>query len=118
VRKLINQAENLQLALGLQVAPLIQPQAGYMSVDVPRKVRIPLTLGEVWRQGQYHCPDSKVAFPLGMAIDGTIVWVDLSDPTLTSILVSGTSGSGKSVCLRTAVIGMRYTPLPLRSSSP
>ncbi|MBW2148892.1 MAG: PD-(D/E)XK nuclease family protein [Deltaproteobacteria bacterium] len=112
VRKLMNQAENLQVALRLHVAPLIQPQAGYVSVDVPRKVRIPLTLGEVWRKGQRNRPHSKVAFPIGMSIDGSIVWADLSDPTMTSMLVGGTAGSGKSVFLRSAAIGLALNAKP------
>ncbi len=106
VRKLMGQAANRQVALSLQAAPLIQPQAGYVSVDVPRRTRIPLTLGEVWRRGQPNRPRSGASFPLGMSIDGSIVWADLSEPTMTSILVGGTSGSGKSVFLRAAAIGL------------
>lgn len=112
VRKLCNLAQDLQVQLNLQTPPLIQPQAGHISVDIPRKTRIPLTLGEVWRRGQQNRPDSKAAFPIGMAIDGSVVWADLSDPTMTSMLVGGTAGSGKSVFLRSAVIGMALNAGP------
>jgi len=112
VRKLASQSENLQVALELAAAPLIQPQAGYVSVDVPRRVQTPLTLGEVWRRGRINRPDSPVAFPLGMAIDGSIVWADLSDPTMTSVLVGGTSGSGKSVFLRSAAVSLALHASP------
>jgi Cdc6-like AAA superfamily ATPase len=112
VKKLVNQAENLQVALGLQVAPLIQPQAGYVSIDMPRKVRIPLTLGEVWQKGQRNRPPSKVAFPLGMSIDGSIVWANLSDPTMSGILVGGTSGSGKSIFLKASAVGLALNAKP------
>ncbi|MDM8522669.1 DNA translocase FtsK [Desulfococcaceae bacterium HSG8] len=112
VRKLMNQSENLQVELGLHSAPLIQPQAGFVSIDVPRKIRIPLTLGEIWRNGQRNKPLSKVAFPLGVSIDGSIVWADLSDSTMPSILVGGTAGSGKSVFLRSAAIGLALNAKP------
>jgi S-DNA-T family DNA segregation ATPase FtsK/SpoIIIE len=112
VKKLMNQAENLQVELGLHVAPLIQPQAGYVSIDVPRKIRVPLTLGMVWRKGERSRPQSKVAFPIGMSIDGSIVWADLSDPAMTSVLVGGTAGSGKSVFLRAVTIGLALNAKP------
>ncbi|MDM8550103.1 DNA translocase FtsK [Desulfobacterales bacterium HSG2] len=112
VKKLMNQSENLQVELGLHSAPLIQAQAGFVSIDVPRKIRIPLTLGEVWRNGQRNKPQSKVAFPLGASIDGSIVWADLSDSTMPSILVGGTAGSGKSVFLRSAAIGLALNAKP------
>ncbi len=112
VKKLVHQAENLQVALGLQVAPLIQPQAGYVSVDIPRKVRIPLTLGEVWQKGQRNRPPSKAAFPVGMSIDGSIVWANLSDPTMSGILIGGTSGSGKSIFLKASAVGLALNAKP------
>lgn len=112
VKKLVSQAENLQVALSLQTAPFIQPQAGYVSIDIPRKIRIPLTLREVWEKGQRNRPSSRVAFPIGMAIDGSVVWANLSDPTMTSILVGGTSRSGKSVFLRAATIGLALNAKP------
>jgi S-DNA-T family DNA segregation ATPase FtsK/SpoIIIE len=112
VKKLVNQAENLQIALSLQGAPLIQPQAGYVSIDIPRKSRIPLTLGEVWQKGERNRPQSKIAFPIGMAIDGSVVWIDLTDPTMTSVLIGGTSGSGKSILLRTIAISLALNANP------
>lgn len=112
VRRLYTQAENLQVALHLTSPPLIQAQAGHVSVDIPRRTRLPLTLGDVSRQGRRNRPASKVAFPMGMAIDGTIVWADLSDSTMTSILVGGTAGSGKSMFLRAAIIGLCVSATP------
>jgi S-DNA-T family DNA segregation ATPase FtsK/SpoIIIE len=51
-------------------------------------------------------PSSGTAFPLGLNIDGGVFWVDLADPAMTSILIGGTSGSGKSVLLRSIVVGL------------
>jgi len=98
--------------MGLPMAPMIQPQAGFVSVDVPRENSEPLTLGEVWRLGAKNRPDSSAAFPMGMAIDGSIFWADLTDPNMTGILVGGASGSGKSVFLRAAVIGLALNAVP------
>lgn len=111
-KKLKNQAENIQVEIGLCTAPMIQSQAGFVSVDVPRDNNEPLTLGKVWRIGAKNRPQSVVAFPMGMAIDGSIFWADLTDPNMTGILVGGASGSGKSVFLRSAVIGLALNASP------
>jgi DNA segregation ATPase FtsK/SpoIIIE, S-DNA-T family len=111
-KKLKNQAENIQVELGLVTAPMIQPQAGFVSVDVPRENNEPLTLGKIWRIGEKNRPHSVVAFPMGMTIEGNVFWADLSDPNMTGILVGGASGSGKSVFLRSAVIGLALNASP------
>ncbi|MDD1730133.1 MAG: PD-(D/E)XK nuclease family protein [Methanospirillum sp.] len=106
VTKLVHKAEDLQVALGLIAPPLIQPRNGYVSIDIPRRTCQPLLLSDVLIQGEQNRPLSDVAFPLGIGIDGTVFWVDLADPVMTSILVSGTSGSGKSVLLRSIILGL------------
>jgi len=112
VTKIKNRAQDLQVAMNLPDIPLIQAQAGYVSIDIPRKTRKPLTLGEVMRTAAPTRPNSKVAFPIGMAIDGTIVWINLNDPATPSILVGGTSGSGKSVLLRSILIALAINAEP------
>ncbi|ETR72331.1 MAG: cell division FtsK/SpoIIIE [Candidatus Magnetoglobus multicellularis str. Araruama] len=112
VAKITKRAQDLQIAMNLAQPPLMQSQAGYISIDIPRKVRQPLTLGEVMRVAEDTRPNSKVAFPIGMAIDGTIVWINLNDPATPSILVGGTSGSGKSVLLRSILIAMAINAKP------
>jgi len=104
VAKIINRSQDLQVALKLNDIPLMRSQAGYISIDIPRKVRMPLTLGELMKKGKPTKPNSSVSFPIGMGIDGSIIWIDLNDPSTTSILVGGTSGSGKSILLR-AILG-------------
>ena len=65
-----------------------------------------MTLGEVWERGKKNNPNLSAAFPLGMAVDGSIFWAKLSEPTMTSMLVAGTAGSGKSIFLRSAILGL------------
>ncbi|MCP4692633.1 MAG: Dna2/Cas4 domain-containing protein, partial [Desulfobacterales bacterium] len=91
VRKVMNRAEDLQIALSLKTPPLIRAQAGHLSLDVPRKTTTPLTLMELWEKGQTSRPESHAAFPIGMAVNGAVTWADLTSPTMTSILVAGTA---------------------------
>lgn len=106
VNKLINRAVDLQVALALKAPPLIQAQQGFVSVDLPRSHREPLTLGALLNENTRTRPESDAAFPIGMTIAGQVFWVDLAEPTMTSILIGGTSGSGKSVLLQSIVVGL------------
>jgi S-DNA-T family DNA segregation ATPase FtsK/SpoIIIE len=106
VRKIEATAKDLQVALALSSPPMIEAQSGYVSVDVPRNVRQPLSLADMMKTAAPTRPKSEAAFPLGLDIDGKVFWVDLAEPIMTSILIGGTSGSGKSVLLRSAVISL------------
>lgn len=75
-------------------------------MDLPRQSTQPLTLSTLLEVGLRNKPKSDAAFPLGMTIDGRTLWVDLAEPTMTSILIGGTSGSGKSVLLQSIVVGL------------
>ncbi len=112
VRKLLNKSEDLQVALSSPVPPIIRTQPGYVSLDVPRRSYTDLTLEQVWRSGASGRPDSRAAFPLGMGIEGDVVWADLCEPTMTSILLGGTAGSGKSMFLRAASVGLALNATP------
>lgn len=114
VKKIMNRAEDLQIELSLAAPPLIRAQAGYLGIDIPRPSARALTLEALWEAGAAQRPDSAVAFPLGMAVDGGVLWADLTLPTMTSILIAGTAGSGKSVCLRSALLGMAMNAVPDR----
>ncbi len=106
VRKIKNQSENLQIELELDSKPLIQTQAGYISIDIPQKRFKPLFLEDVLKTKKPKKNDPMLTFPLGMSIDNEPFWADFSDPNMSSILVGGTSGSGKSVFLKAVVLGL------------
>ena len=106
VDKIIKRSDDLQVQLALDVAPVIMAQAGYVSVDVPRRQRGIVTLDELLQKGQATRPQSDAAFPLGIDVDEKVLWVDLANPSMTSLLIGGASGSGKSVLLRSIVRGL------------
>ena len=106
VKKIDNRADDLQVQMALPVPPVIQAYGGYVGVDVPRSSPQALSLKTLLRQGEESRPRSEAVFPLGMRVDGSVFWADLSDPSMTSMLIGGTSGSGKSVLLRSVVVGL------------
>jgi S-DNA-T family DNA segregation ATPase FtsK/SpoIIIE len=107
VAKIQKLANDMKVGLDLTAPPLIQAQSGHVSVDVPRKNTKPLMLSPLIREGEVTRPQSDVAVPLGAEIDGRVFWLNFADPTMSSVLVGGTSGSGKSVLLQSLVLGLR-----------
>ena len=106
VAKIQKRADDLQIGLQLTHPPLIQTQSGYVSVDVPRRNIEPLTLSPLIQNGEPNRPNSGLVVPLGAEIDGKTFWLNLADPTMSSILIGGTSGSGKSILLQSLVLGL------------
>jgi Ni2+-binding GTPase involved in maturation of urease and hydrogenase len=106
VKKIKNQAENLQVELGIETPPFIQAQAGYVSIDIPKKTSKPLHLKEILKTRPLITNDPALSVPLGMSMDNEPFWVDFSDPGMSSMLVGGSSGSGKSVFLKAIIAGL------------
>ncbi|MCL2120583.1 MAG: FtsK/SpoIIIE domain-containing protein [Planctomycetaceae bacterium] len=107
VAKIQRLANDMKVGLDLANPPLIQAQSGYVSVDVPRRNIKPLLLSPLIRDGEATRPDSDVAVPVGAEIDGKTFWLNFADPAMSSVLIGGTSGSGKSVLLQSLVLGLR-----------
>jgi len=113
VKRLENKSADLKVAMHLQEEPLIQPQQGFVSVDILRNQREILTLEQLLRDGEQNRPDnSDAVFPLGAEIDGTPYWIDLANSNTPSILIGGTSGSGKSELLKSIVVGLGMVAPP------
>ena len=115
VAKIQRLANDMKVGLDLANPPLIQAQSGYVSVDVPRKNIKPLLLSPLIREGEATRPDSVVAVPIGAEIDGKTFWLNFADPTMSSVLIGGTSGSGKSVLLQSLVLGLRLSNPSVRT---
>ncbi|NEP27977.1 DNA translocase FtsK, partial [Moorena sp. SIO3I6] len=103
-----NRSKDLQVHLGLENPPLITPEAGYVSVDLPRKDED----REVARFSDYIQVHQSSSNPpkigLGVNLDGKLVEADLSDPNTCHFLVGGTTGSGKSEFLRSLLLSLLY----------
>ena len=100
---IINRATDIQVQMGLASPPLIAPQAGYISVDLPRSRR-EIAAFEDYIQETHDQGDIKIA--IGVDLDGNLVDADLSDPNSCHFLVGGTTGSGKSEFLKSLVFSL------------
>jgi S-DNA-T family DNA segregation ATPase FtsK/SpoIIIE len=108
--------KDLQLALGAKSirieAPV--PGKGYVGIEVPNEQASIVRLRDVMESEQFRKIKSPLAIALGQGVDGTPICADLT--SMPHLLIAGTTGSGKSVCVN-SIIGsllLNNTPERLR----
>lgn len=97
-------SREIAVALG---APSVRvtAQGAVVRIDVPRSEPIPLKLLPLMAR----IPPSRVPFgtaALGLADDGAPLLIRLPSPEVVHVLVAGTTGSGKTALLQTAVTSL------------
>lgn len=111
------QADALRVRLELEAPPFIGFEGGRIAVDLQRKDRQDVLFADVLdRLPQADAKTGSPKLVFGVNLQGNVELADLSDANHAHILVAGTTGSGKSEWLRTAVASLivRNTPETLR----
>ncbi len=93
-------ANDLGLALAARSVRIQAPVPGtnYIGIEVPNPQPGIVSLRPVMESDQFYRIKSPLAIALGREVDGTPFAVDLAK--MPHLLIGGTTGSGKSVCLR------------------
>lgn len=99
--------------LSVRVVEVI-PGKSVIGLELPNSKREIVRLREVLAAQQYEQTKAALALALGKDISGLPVVVDLA--RMPHLLVAGTTGSGKSVCLNALLLSLlyKYTPQELR----
>ncbi|MGB7441969.1 MAG: DNA translocase FtsK [Coleofasciculaceae cyanobacterium] len=113
VSSLLRLSADLQVQMGITNPPLIAPQAGHVSVDLPRQDR-QIAGFEDYINSQKNPAEAPVKVAIGVDLDGKLVEADLSDPNTCHFLIGGTTGSGKSEFLRSLLLSLLYGHSPQR----
>jgi S-DNA-T family DNA segregation ATPase FtsK/SpoIIIE len=112
VSSISNLADDLALnlaAAGIRIeAPI--PGKAAVGIEVPNKEAQPVYLREVVSDGKFRSFPSKLAFALGKDIAGNVVIADIAK--MPHMLIAGSTGSGKSVCINTLVTSIIYKSTP------
>ncbi|MGB3558433.1 MAG: DNA translocase FtsK, partial [Geitlerinemataceae cyanobacterium] len=115
VAAILKLSDDLKVQLGTLAPPLIAPQAGYVSVDLPRIDRA-VACFEKYVKPTETPATAPVRIAIGVNLEGQLVEADLSDPNTCHFLVGGTTGSGKSEFLRSMLLSLlqRRSPQQLK----
>ncbi len=111
VSSLLKLADDLQVQLGISNPPLIAPQAGYVSVDLPRSKRI-IAHFKTYIQPENSSPTAPVKIAIGINLNNQLIEANLADSNTCHFLVGGTTGSGKSEFLRALLLSLLYRHPP------
>lgn len=103
---LANRAEDLQVRLALPTPPRIEPAQGCVTIDVPKDKPDAVLWRNIRNDSALVDHPSRVAFPVGLGVDGKLILCDFADPNTCHSLVAGTSGSGKSEFLKSLVASL------------
>ncbi|MGH7642946.1 MAG: DNA translocase FtsK [Candidatus Dormibacteria bacterium] len=115
VRKVLAYQPDLSMALAAPIriqAPI--PGKSAIGIEVPNKAAQLVTLKEVVQAPTFNSVKSKLAMALGADVSGHPVLGDLAG--MPHLLIAGTTGSGKSVCINAVLAGLllQSTPRDLR----
>ncbi len=104
--------KDLQLALGAKSirveAPV--PGKGYVGIEVPNPGSALVSLRDVMESESFREIKSPLGIALGMSVDGTPISGDLT--RMPHLLIAGTTGSGKSVCVNAIINSILATNSP------
>ncbi|MBR2491303.1 MAG: DNA translocase FtsK [Ruminiclostridium sp.] len=112
LNKLTNLADDVALALGVssvRIAP-VPDQISVVGIEVPNRTVIPVPIREVLDTPDFRRHKSSAAFSVGKDISGSYIIGDCA--TLPHLLIAGTTGSGKSVCINSLIVSMLYKSTP------
>ena len=103
INKIVSLSSDLALALSAKRLRLEAPVPGhsYIGIEVPNKKPSTVALRSVYESKAYfeqaQKKKSPLFIPLGRDVSGAPVGIDLA--TMPHLLIAGTTGSGKSVCI-------------------
>ncbi|MFZ3046052.1 MAG: FtsK/SpoIIIE domain-containing protein [Desulfatirhabdiaceae bacterium] len=108
-----NVSREIQHRMNLNAFPFVHLQQGRVVVDIQRKDRQPVVFQNVVSQLRKSggTPGSASVI-LGIDLDNRLQTADLGEPENAHILIAGTTGSGKSEWIRTALAGLILTNTP------
>ena len=107
VSKIINLSEDLARNTSSTSARVsVIPGKNTVGIEIPNETRESVSLREIISYEKFQKKDVKLPIALGKSISGMPIVGDLT--TMPHLLIAGTTGSGKSVCINTIIVSLLY----------
>lgn len=112
LNRLTSLADDIALSLGsngVRIAAMPN-KISTVGIEVPNKLVSMVALRQIIDSPEFKKASSKLTFAIGKNIGGEAIVGDISK--LPHMLVAGTTGSGKSVCLNSLILSILYKATP------
>ncbi|MFC1540810.1 DNA translocase FtsK 4TM domain-containing protein, partial [Candidatus Margulisiibacteriota bacterium] len=112
VNRINNLANDISLAMAAQGIRIEAPVPGksVVGIEVPNPVVTPVRLKEIATSKTFQTNHSKLAFCIGKDLAGHPIIGDLEK--MPHLLIAGTTGSGKSVCINSLITSLLLRAAP------
>ena len=112
VSKIANLADDIALNLAAETIRIEAPIPGKQAVgiEVPNKEKEAVHLRDVIETEEFANNKSKLSVALGKDVAGQVVIADIAK--MPHVLIAGSTGSGKSVCINTIITSFIYNAKP------
>ncbi|MDC0060767.1 DNA translocase FtsK [Candidatus Pelagibacter sp.] len=113
VSKIINLSDDIARNTSSESARISTiPGSNTVGIELPKTTRENVYLSEILNTADFKKKEVKLPIALGKNISGTPVIGDLN--SMPHLLIAGTTGSGKSVCINTIILSLLYKHTPDR----
>ena len=107
VSKIINLSEDLARNTSSTSARVsVIPGKNTVGIEIPNESRESVSLREMIDNDKFEKKEIKLPIALGKSISGVPIVGDLT--AMPHLLIAGTTGSGKSVCINTIIVSLLY----------
>ena len=112
VNRITNLADDIKLNLAVTDIRIEAPIPGKAAVgiEVPNKNKVMVSFEEMASSAEFKKAESKVTFCAGRDIAGNVITANIAK--MPHLLIAGTTGSGKSVCINTIIMSILYKARP------
>ena len=111
VSKIINLSEDIARNTSSESARISTiPGKNTIGIELPKSSRENVYLSEIISESNFKNKDIKLPIALGKDISGSPITGDLS--SMPHLLIAGTTGSGKSICINTIILSLLYRHTP------
>ncbi len=111
VSKIINLSDDIARNTSSESARISTiPGSNTVGIELPNNSRENVYLSEILNNADFKKKETKLPIALGKNISGKPIVGDLS--SMPHLLIAGTTGSGKSVCINTIILSLLYRHTP------
>ena len=111
VSKIINLSDDIARNTSSESARIATiPGRSTIGIELPNSTRENVYLSEIFSNSDFYRKDIRLPIALGKNISGIPVIGDLA--SMPHLLIAGTTGSGKSVCINTIILSLLYRHTP------